>query len=601
MDDCYAQSIGNSLGKSAPDLILKNGIIFNVFTGTLKKGDVTIKGHRIIGLYDDYTNVADKQTQILNVDGRYILPGFIEPHIHVESSMLSMTNFSRAVIPHGTTTIINDPHEIANVLGKNGVRQMINEAEDCKLRCYFTAPSCVPALGGDFETNGGILGIREIKSLLDDRRILGLGEVMNYPGVINADADVLSKINETYKARGFKKNSIIIDGHCPDLSGKELSAYINGGIMADHECSTGEELEEKLSKGMYVMVRNGSSAKNMATLLEHIIEKKLDTRRIMFCVDDKNPYELLIHGHIDQTLREAAQIIKSAKSHLTLLDIVQMSTLNPADFFGFRYLGKLGIQTRADITIVDNLDDFKVYSTIINGKIRALEGKNISDCEDFPYHKYMLNTVKINKNFVADDFKIKSNSLNENVRIIKINDGNLISDELIESMDVKNCEIKADIEKDILKIGVIQRHNGIGNYNLGFVKGFGIKNGAIGTTIGHDSHNITVIGTNDKDMAFVVEELKRIQGGIVVISGGNVLASLELRIGGLQSIYPVKEVVVQKEKIYDTYRDLGGKLKDPIISMSFLQLPVIPKLKITDKGLIKIGVKGPEKVSLFSN
>lgn len=597
MDDCYAQSISNSLGKNAPDLILINGMIFDVMSGLIREGDIAIKGQRIIGLYDNYRNCADKYTKIIDVKGKYILPGLIEPHIHVESSMLSMTNFARTVIPHGTTTIVNDPHEIANVVGKNGILQMMHEAEDCKLRCYFTAPSCVPALGAGFETSGAVIGVREIKSLLDNRRVIGLGEVMNYPGVIFAFPDILSKINETYKAKGYKKTSIIVDGHCPDLTGKELSAYINGGIMADHECATGEELEEKLSKGMYIMIRNGSSAKNMEPLLDYVIRKNIDTRRLMFCVDDKNPYELLKNGHIDYTLKQAAQIAKQSDGRLSILDIVRMTTLNVADFFGFKYLGKLGIQSRADIVIVEDLIDFKVYASIINGKVRAFEGQNVDDCEDFPFHNYMLNTVKIKKVFKEVDFKIKA--VSNSVRVINITPGQLVTDEIIEQMIPVNGFVETDTEKDILKISIVQRHTGESGHSLGFVKGFGLKRGAVATTIGHDSHNLGVIGVSDKDMAFAVEELKRMQGGIVVVDEGKTIASLELKIGGLQSLKNANDVVNEKLKIFDAYRNLGGTLEDPIISMGFLQLPVIPHLKITDKSLVKITSSGPEKVDLF--
>ncbi len=598
MNDSYIQSIYNSLGKTAPDMILKNGMIFDVMSGLLKKGDVAIKGQRIVGLYDDYTCNADESTKIIDVEGKYLLPGFIEPHIHIESSMLSMTNFARTVIPHGTSTVVCDPHEIANVLGKQGIIQMLHEAEYCKLRCYFTAPSCVPALGNGFETSGAEIGIREVKSLLDNRMIIGLGEVMNYPGVINAQPDILSKINETYRIKGFKKSSIIVDGHCPGLTGKELSGYINGGIMADHECSTGEEMEEKLCKGMHVMVRNGSSARNMEHLLEHVIRKKIDTRRLMFCVDDKNPYELFTHGHIDYTLKQAVEIAKQSNGILTVLDLIRMATLNIADFFGFKYLGKIAIQSRADITIVDDLSSFNVYASIINGKVRALKGENVDDCEDFPYHKYMLNTVKIKKVFNNKDFELKSDSP-QKTRIIKINPGELITDEIIETMVPQNGRIESDIKKDILKVSVIERHSGNSGFTLGFVKGFGLKRGAMATTIGHDSHNVGVIGVNDKDMAFAVEELKKMQGGVVVVNEGVALAALKLRIGGLQSLEDPEKVVKDKMDIYEAYKSLGGILKDPVIAMGFLQLPVIPFLKITDKSLVRISAEALEKVPLF--
>jgi adenine deaminase len=534
----------------------------------------------------------------MDISGKYVLPGFMEPHMHIESSMLSMTNFSRVVIPHGTTTVVNDPHEIANVLGKRGVRQIMNEGEDCCLRNFFTMPSCVPSLNEEFETNGAVFGALELKALLRYPRAIGLGEVMNYPGAVNGQDSILAEINEINKMRGYKKNQLIIDGHAPGLSGKALSAYINLGVMSDHECSTGDELEEKLMKGMYVMIRNGSSAKNMEALLEHVIRKRIDTRRLMFCTDDKNPHDLLITGHIDDTLRNAMTIATDSGGRLSPLDIIRMATLNVADFFRLNYLGRINIKSNADVVVCDDLKSFKVYATIINGVVRALEGKIVNDCDGTPYHGYMLKTVKIRKTFTPDDFKVSS-TVSRKVRVIKINSGQLITDELIVDMIPKDGCIVSDVERDILKIAVINRHTGDDNYTLGFVNGFGMKSGAVATTIGHDSHNLGVIGTNDADMAAAVAIIKNIQGGIVVVENGEIIAVQELSIAGLMSLNKPEDVAQKHVKICEAYKALGGVLKDPIISMGFLQLPVIPHLKITDKTLVKISNSGPEKVQLW--
>ncbi len=569
----YQESIANALGKNPPEIVLKGGRIVDVQSGLITEGDVAIRGHRIVGLYDDYT--ADS---VMDLKGRYVLPGFIEPHIHIESSMLTLTNFSRAVLPHGTTTVISDPHEIANVLGIKGIRQMMDEGHYTNLRCYFTVPSCVPALGMPFETSGAEVTVDDIKLLIMERDCIGLGEVMNFPGVLSGDEKILSKIEETYRMRGYKKLPPIIDGHCPGLSGKALSGYINAGIMADHETSAGGELEEKLKKGMMVMVRNGSTAKDVG-LMEYVAERGIDTRRLMFCSDDRTAYDLLTKGHINDTLREAAALTKGA---IGAVDLVRMATLTPAEFFGMRYRGRLGIGTRADIAIVDDLESFEVYATFRNGLLVAQEGELKNDCEDYPYHQYMLKTVNIQRPFSAEDF----HTHRKNVRAIRVLPGKLITQ-----------ETQARVE-DVLKAAVINRHTGEDNFSIGFVDGFGMKEGAMATTVGHDAHNLCVIGASDTDMAHAVNELRRMQGGVVVAKDSSTVASLRLNVAGLMSKDSPDKVVRDKAKVLKAYASLGGTLEDPVAAMSFLQLAVIPELHLTDRGLVRIGPEGPEKVRL---
>jgi len=595
----HKQSVDNSLGRNHADLILQGGKIVDVHSGLIKEGDIIVTGHRIVGLYDHSPVFADANTEIMNVAGKYILPGFIEPHIHIESSMLTLTNFSRAVLPRGTTTVVNDPHEIANVMGVRGVRQMMDEGHYTNLRFYFTIPSCVPSLSEEFETCGTSFSVEAIKSLLEEKSAIGLGEMMNYPGVIAARLDVLAKIYETYRMRGFKKKPPIIDGHCPGLTGPELSAYINAGIMADHECSTGEELEERLAKGMFVMVRNGSYARNARELLEYVIEKGIDTRRLMLCADDRNPFDLINKGHIDQTLAMAFELAKESGWKLKPVEIIRMATLNPAQFFHMPYRGRLGIGTRADITVVEDLENFDVFATFRDGKLVAREGKIVNDVQDYPYHENILNSVKIAHRFSATDFQIKSNAKQRKARVIGMVPGQLLTEQKIETLNAKNGFLASDIERDILKIVVIERHRQNNNFSVGYVNGFGIKKGAVALTIGHDSHNLAVIGRHEKDMAFAVNELVNMQGGVVVSQEGNVLASLPLRIGGLMSTAAPKQVVQDKIEVYEAYKTLGGHLTDPIIAMSFLQLPVIPELKITDKSLVEMTANGPRKVSLL--
>jgi adenine deaminase len=596
----HKQSVDNSMGRNKADLILRGGHIVDVHSGRIKEGDIIITGHRIVGLYDRNPVFVDDNTEIIDVSGKYVLPGFIEPHIHIESSMLTLTNFSRAVLPHGTTTVINDPHEIANVMGVRGVRQMMDEGHYTNLRFYFTIPSCVPSLSEEFETCGTTFSVEDIKSLLEEKSAIGLGEMMNYPGVIAPDIEVLAKIYETYRMRGFKKKPPIIDGHCPGLTGLELSAYINAGIMSDHECSTGAELEERLAKGMFVMVRNGSYAKNTRELLEYVIDNQIDTRRLMFCSDDRNPYDLLNKGHIDQTLAMAVALAKESGWKIKPVEIVRMATLNPAEFFHMPYRGRLGIGTRADIAIVENLENFNVWATFRNGELVAQEGQVVNDVQDYPYHENILNSVRINRTFIAEDFQIKSGAKHERVRVIEMIPEQLITGHSIQKLEVKNGLLQTDVKKDILKIVVVERHRGNNNFTVGYVNGFGIKEGAMAITIGHDSHNLAVIGTSDEEIAFAVNELVKLQGGVLVSKNDKILASLPLRIGGLMSTEGPHRVVQAKTAVYDAYKAIGGHLSDPVIAMSFLQLPVIPELKITDKSLVKMSNAGPHKVPLFA-
>jgi adenine deaminase len=595
----HKQSVDNSLGRNKADLILRGGQIVDVHSGRIKEGDIVVNGHRIVGLYDRSSVFADSNTEIIDVTGKYVLPGFIEPHIHIESSMLTLTNFSRAVLPRGTTTVINDPHEIANVMGMRGVRQMMDEGHYTNLRFYFTIPSCVPSLSEEFETCGTTYSIEDIKSLLEEKSAIGLGEMMNYPGVIAPRLEVLAKIYETYRMRGFKKKPPIIDGHCPGLTGLELSAYINAGIMADHECSTGAELEERLAKGMFVMVRNGSYAKNTRELLEYVIDRQIDTRRLMFCSDDRNPYDLLNKGHIDQTLAMAVELAKESGWKIKPIEIIRMATLNPAEFFHMPYRGRLGIGTRADIAIVENLENFHVWATLRNGNLVAREGQVVNDVQDYPYHENILNSVRINRTFSPDDFQVRSGAKHRNVRVIEMIPGQLITGKSIQKLVAKNGFLETDIGRDILKIAVVERHRANNNFSVGYVNGFGIKTGAVAMTIGHDAHNLAVIGSSDDEIAFAVNELVKLQGGVLVSKNGKVLASLPLRIGGLMSTEAPHLVVQAKTAVYDAYKALGGHVTDPIIAMSFLQLPVIPELKITDKSLVEMSKDGPRKVSLF--
>jgi len=477
----------------------------------------------------------------------------------------------------------------------------MDEGHYTNLRYYFTIPSCIPSLSDEFETCGTDYTLEDIKSLLEEKSAIGLGEVMNYPGVIASRIGILAKIYETYRTRGFKKRPPIVDGHAPGLAGADLSAYINAGIMADHECSTGEELEERLRKGMFVMVRNGSSARNVEDLLGYVIEKGIDTRRLMFCSDDKNPYDLLHRGHIDRTLALAMRIAKGSGGRLRPVDVIRMATLTPAEFFHMPYRGRLGIGTRADIVAVDDLEEFRVRATWRDGMLVARDGKVENDVPDYPYHENILHSVRIGRTFGAGDFRVPAEAGRHRIRVIGLVPGQIRTEQLFETVEVQDGEVASDPGRDILKVVVIERHRGRGNRAIGFVRGVGIRAGAVALTIGHDSHNLAAVGATDGEIAHAVDEIARMQGGVVVVQGGAVLAALPLRIGGLMSTEPPEEVVRAKRAVYDAYKSLGGTLGDPVVTLSFLQLPVIPELKISDKCLIEMTNTGPKKVPLLAD
>ncbi|MGD9042859.1 MAG: adenine deaminase [Desulfobacterales bacterium] len=548
-------------GEKPVDLILTNAQIINVYTGEIIPDTIAISDGQIVGFGPyEAENVVDLQ-------GRYAAPGFIDGHVHIESAMACISEFARAVVVHGTTTVAADPHEIANVLGLSGIEYMLQSAEQQPMNIYFTLPSCVPAT--DMETAGARLTADDLRPLLNKERIIALAEMMNFPGVIYRDPDVLAKISA---ARQQKKP---IDGHAPGLKGPELYAYISAGIQSDHECTTEEEAREKLMAGMYIMIRQGTCAKNLQALLPAVNENT--ARRMMWCSDDRHPHDLIAEGHIDSIVYAAIQ------SGLDPILAIQMATLNPAEYFKLDHLGAVAPGKQADLVIFSDLKKPVIEEVYCRGILTAKNGKisaniPVPPAADVPPSMHVA-LEKI-------DFTIPADK--KQVRVIEIVPEQVITRQLIEEITVKNNQAVSDPSKDMLKMAVVERHNGTGNIGKGFVKGFGLKHGALASSVAHDSHNIIVVGTTDEDMRAALEAVVKMGGGLAAVADTRILAELALPVAGLMSLEPVQNVRDQLDRLIGVAHDMGTTLKDPFMTLSFLALPVIPELKLTDLGLVDV-------------
>ncbi|PKM81836.1 MAG: adenine deaminase [Firmicutes bacterium HGW-Firmicutes-14] len=545
-------------GERTADLALRNARVINVFSGEILETDIAIyKGH--IAGFGDYDAHMEH-----DLEGRYAAPGFIDSHIHIESSMLLPHNFGRVVIRWGTTTVVTDPHEIANVLGIDGIRLMQASAELGPVDVRIMVPSCVPAT--DMETAGAQLGAAEIERLLKETGIIGLAEMMNFPGVVNRFPDVLEKIRAAWGRP--------IDGHAPGLVGKDLNTYVAAGISSDHECTSLEEACAKLRAGMYIMIREGSTAKNLETLLPAVNER--NASRFMLVTDDANPEDLL-HGHLNLTLKKAVAL------GLDPVTALRMVTINPAQYFGFRTAGALGPGYQADVVVLDDLTEFKPYRVYKKGTVVAREGIPV---KDWPLKNFPVMT-SMNVTLPEEPFKIKARK--DNVKVIGIIPGQIVTRNLSETPKIIDGNAVSDIDKDLLKVAVVERHTGSGNVGLGFVHGFGLKKGALASSVAHDSHNIIVVGTDDHDMEKAVQEIINMGGGLTVVGEGRVLARLPLPVAGLMSADEVNTVLKGINELKKEARALGCILDEPFMALSFLSLPVIPDLKLTDKGLVDVG------------
>lgn len=557
-------------GQKPVDLLLTNARIVNVFAGEIVPDAVAISDGMIVG-FGPY-----EAKKVVDVKGRYIAPGFIDSHVHIESSMACVAEFARAVLLHGTTTVAADPHEIANVLGSAGIEYMLQSARQQPMNLYFTLPSCVPAT--NMETAGARLTAEDLRPFLKEEKIVALAEMMNYPGVLMRDPAVLAKINT---ARQQKKP---VDGHAPGLKGRELYAYIAAGVQSDHECTTGQEAKEKLAAGMHIMIRQGTGAKNLQALLPTINANT--SRRMMWCTDDRHPHDLITDGHIDSIVREAIQ--SGLDPHLA----IQMATLNPAAYFGLSHLGAIAPGKQADLVV---FSDFKkpVIEAVYSRGILTVENGKLRPEIQFPASASVPPSMQIDPQHI--DFSISAEKTR--MRVIEIVSDQLITRQRVEATPIKNNQAVSDPSRDLLKIAVVERHRGTGNTGKGFVKGFGLKHGALASSVAHDSHNIIIVGANDKDMQAALEAVVEMGGGLAAVCDAKLLAGLALPIAGLMSLEPVRAVRDQLERLIEIAHDMGATLQDPFMTLSFMALPVIPELKLTDMGLID--VRKFEVVPLF--
>lgn len=552
-----------SKGEELADLVIKNAKLVNVLSEEIYETDIAVIDGKIAGISKGYRGKEE-----IDVNGAYVTPSFIDGHVHLESSMLMPSEFAKLVLASGTTTVIADPHEICNVMGLQGISFMREATKNLPLDVYMMLPSCVPAT--DLETSGVDLNSYDLALLIDAPWVLGIAEMMNFPGVVNCDKSVLSKIQ-----LGIEKNKRV-DGHAPHLCGKELSAYIASGVASDHECTTPEEAIEKLRLGMYLMIREATGARDLEPLIP--VLKKYNTRKCMFVTDDRHPKHL--GKHISRMVKKAVRL------GVNPIHAIQMASINTAEYFKLQNVGAIAPGYKADIAVFDNLETFEPKMVFKNGKLAAKDGKTIIDMTEMK-PPALRGSVNI-KYLYKEDLQIKIPDGKDNIKVINVIPQQLITKLSAEPVKNENGFAVSDIENDILKIAVLERHKATGNIGLGFVKGFGLKSGAIASTVAHDSHNMIVIGTNDDDMYYAAVELVKSQGGKIIVENGKTLSHLPLPIAGLMSDKPAEEVMAEITELENAAGKIGCKIADPFMSMAFLSLSVIPEIKITDKGLIDV-------------
>jgi adenine deaminase len=562
MKESIKRRIDIAAGREKPELVLKNAKIVNVFSHEIIEGDIAIDSGKIagIGTYEGVKNI--------DIEGKYVSPGLIDGHVHIESSMASPSQFARAIVPRGTTTIIADPHEIANVKGLDGIRYILDSSEELPLNVYVMLPSSVPAT--PFENAGAVLDADELEKLINHERVLGLGELMNYPGVIAADKGIIDKLDLA--------DGKIIDGHGPEIHGKSLNAYVAAGVRTEHECSTTEEMISRLRLGMYIQIRQGTAARNLETLVRAVSKENM--RRCIFCTDDKHPEDILVGGHIDNNLRLAV------KNGMDPISAIQMATINAAECYGLKNLGAIAPGLNADLVVFDNLKDFNAVKVLKDGKLVSENKKALFEVKEYDYSN-VTDTVNI-KDIDKINFDLKLES--DIVNIIRLLPYNLVTQKETRKVDVESGLFKFNRNLDLLKLAVVERHHATGNMGIGLVEGFKLKNGAIATTVAHDSHNMIVIGDNDDDMLLAVKEAAKVGGGITICSEGKVLKTLPLPIAGLisnESMEKVSEELDEMHKIAYEKLEVSRDI-DPFMTLAFLALPVIPEIKLTDMGLFDV-------------
>lgn len=548
--------------KMKADLIIKNARIIDTFQNKIIEGNIAIKDGKFIGIGDYYDG-----EKIIDAKNSYISPTMTDGHVHIESSMVSPAEFIKTLVARGVSTVIADPHEITNVCGLDGINYIIDESKDLPANVYVMLPSCVPAT--PFETSGANLKADDYKDIIKDKNILGLGELMDFVGTVNRSPDVIDKVNLA------KKYDMVIDGHAPMLSGKDLDDYVLAGVKTDHECSTVEEMNDRIQRGMYVQLREGTAAKNLEDLLKGVTKDNIN--RCFFCTDDRHPEDLLKDGNVDNNVR------KAIKLGLDPLDAIKMATLIPAQCYNLNDKGAIAPGYDADFFIFDDLNNIHAKEVYIAGEKVAENGKTTVDFPQKLSDK-VLSKMKV-KDFTIDDLELKLNSN-------KVNTINIVKDSLITTKSVEEVELEDGYFKysnDIKKIVVIERHTGKSTMAIGLIKGYDISNGAVGTTIAHDSHNMIIIGDSDLDILNVINEIKKMGGGMAISASGEIIDSLQLDIAGIMSSDTMENVQLNINRLLKSARNLGVKEGvDPFMTLSFMALPVIPEIKMTDQGLFDV-------------
>ncbi len=557
MSSCNRQElIKAARGETVADLLITNVHLVNTLSGSIHSCNVAVKNGRVLG-FEDYPAL-----KIIDGHGAYLSPGFIEAHIHIESTLLAPPVFARAVASMGTSAVVCDPHEIANVLGMQGIEYLVESTMDLPVAIYFMLPSCVPAT--HLENAGSRLGVRDMQELYSKYpdRFAGLGEMMNFPGVLHCDPEVLNKLDMA--------KHMVIDGHAPGLCGKDLNAYILGGPGSDHECATYNEAREKLEKGMHIMIRQGTSEHNLAEIMPLVNDHNWPCFSMVS--DDRHPEDLSEKGHLDDNLRRAVGL------GLDPVRAVQMITINPARYFGLRHRGAIAPGYYADMVLVEDLADFKIKQVFIKGK--AVEEHSFSSRITPPGNSIHIKEMS-EKSFAVP-------AAGEKIRAIEIIPGQIVTRKAMVKPLIRDGMAMADPKNDMVKLAVVERHRATGNVGLGFVLGLGCKKGALASTVAHDSHNLIIAGTNDQDMLTAALESRKMGGGLVAVQDKKVLAAVPLPIAGLMSCNPLEEVLSSMHELDKACRSMGLTHKNPFMILSFLALPVIPELKLTDKGLVDV-------------